>query len=59
MTEVQIRALRNRTWHFLSYEVARAAGMTGLSQLTQFCAGAYHPPEDILIKLANRIGLPR
>ena len=59
MTEIQIRALRNRTWHYLSYEVARSAGMTGLEQLQQWVAGAYHPPEDILIKLANRIGMPR
>lgn len=59
MTYLQINALRNRTWHYLSYEVAISAGMTGLADLEQFCAGAYHPPEEILVRLANRIGMPR
>jgi len=60
MTETEIRRLKNRTWHFLSHEVAISAGMTGLAQLQQFVAGTYHPPEDILVKLANRTGgVPR
>ena len=45
MTSVQIRALRDRTWHYLSYEVAIYAGMTGLAELQQFVAGTFHPSE--------------
>jgi hypothetical protein len=60
MTEIQITALRNRTWHYLSYEVAIFAGMTGVNQLQQFVAGTYHPTEEQLIRLANRTGgIPR
>lgn len=59
MTAIQIRALRNRAFHYLSYEVALSAGMTGLAQLTQFVAGTYHPSDDQLTRLATRIGMPR
>jgi hypothetical protein len=58
MTQRQIRALRKRTWHYLSYEVAISAGMTGLAELEQFLAGTFHPSPDQLTRLANCIGIP-
>lgn len=60
MTYLQINALRNRTAHYLSYEVAISSGMTGLADLEQFVAGNFHPTEDQLVRLANRTGgIPR
>ena len=59
MSYLQIQALRNQAAHFLSYEVARSAGMPSLASLEQFVAGTFHPSQDQLVKLANRIGWPK
>ena len=56
MTDIQIRALRNRTAHYLSHEVARSAGLNSLAELTQFVAGNFFPSPEQLTRLATRVG---
>ena len=58
MTPYQILKLRNHTAHFLSYEVARSAGLSGVPVLQQFVAGAVSLPPENLILLARRTGFP-
>jgi hypothetical protein len=54
--EADIQKIRDRTWHFLSSEVA-SAGLMSLDQLTQFLAGSYRPRALQLKRLAQLMGL--
>jgi hypothetical protein len=58
MTDIEIAALRKRTWHYLEPGVAFCAGMT-MNQLKQFCIGAYHPTPDQLTQLSLRLNMSR
>jgi hypothetical protein len=56
MTYIQIRALQNRAAHYLSYEVARSAGLNSLAELQQFVAGTFQLSPEQLTWLARRVG---
>jgi hypothetical protein len=50
------KIIRRRAWHFLSPEVAAAAGLQ-LDQLQQFVAGRFHPTDEQVMRLAERMRL--
>ena len=56
MSHINIKAVRDRAWHYLSCETAAHAGMT-LAEMQQFIAGTYAPSPEQLDKLARRMGL--
>ena len=51
-----VKAVRNRAWHYLSDEVAGCAGMNA-NQLIQFCLGNFHPTPEQIHALAIRLRL--
>jgi hypothetical protein len=53
---VDINAVRERAWHYLTPEVAACAGLT-LAELQQFVAGAVSLSDQQLECLAHRMGL--
>lgn len=50
------RTLRARAWHYITPDVANAAGIS-LAELQRFVAGTFHPSDDQLERLARRMGL--
>jgi hypothetical protein len=56
MTIEAIAAIRKKCWHYLTPEVAAAAGLT-LAQLQRFIAHQHTPTDDQLRALALRMGV--
>ena len=54
--ETDVKAIRKRTWHYLSPEVAACADMTVADQ-QQFIAHQYTPTAEQLRSLALRMGM--
>ena len=52
------KQLRDRAMHYLTPDVAAAAGMS-LAQLQQFCAGTFTPTSEQVEQLARRMGVKR
>jgi hypothetical protein len=55
---MNIKRIRDRTWHYLTADVAASAGMS-LDQLKQFVAGGYRPNREQIEQLARRLELIR
>jgi hypothetical protein len=55
---MNIKRIRDRTWHYLTPDVAASAGPS-LDQLKQFCTGAFHPNREQIEQLARRLELIR
>lgn len=55
---LNIKAIRDRGWHYLNPAVAADVGMT-LAQLQQFVGGTFTPTPEQLEQLARRIGVQR
>ena len=55
---VDVKKLRDRTWHSLSPQTAAAADLT-FQQLQQFAGGSFHPTPEQLEALARSLGLAR
>jgi hypothetical protein len=49
-----VAVLRRLSWHYISPEIAKAAGMT-VAEMKQFCGGSYTPPPEQLEALYRRI----
>jgi len=59
MTDVYpalLAKVRTKAWHYLSHEVAAAAGLT-LYQLQQIPLGGFTPDEPTTVCLARRFGV--
>jgi hypothetical protein len=54
MTPEEIKELRKRAHHFVSYDISRFADMSQ-HEMQQFIAGTFLPTDDQLVRLANRL----
>ena len=53
---ISAKKVRDRAWHYISPDVAAAAGMT-FQQMQQFIAGTFTPTDTQLRDLARRMYL--
>ena len=53
---LDVKAIRNRCWFYLSPEIASVAGLT-VPDLEQFIGGHFFPTDAQLAALARRMGL--
>jgi hypothetical protein len=56
MTSEDTKKIRDRTWYYLSDEVAAVAGLS-LAGLQQFVAGTVTLDDEQLTRLARRMGM--